>query len=184
MKTKITKDQLRKNIAQLKKEYTPLNLESKSEEVFSVFEIIGEFQSAKNIFIYHNLSDEVATVSFIEKWAAEKNFYLPVVENDKLVFRLYHSEVKYEQSKLGILEPLGDNFEDYHNVDIVIVPGVAFDRKMNRLGRGKGYYDSFLSNIKAKKIGVCFDFQLFDSIPNDLHDIKMDMIVSENELIW
>jgi 5-formyltetrahydrofolate cyclo-ligase len=64
------------------------------------------------------------------------------------------------------------------------VPGIAFDRKMNRLGRGKGYYDRFLSKISAPKIGICFDFQLLDKIPAESTDIKMDYIVSENELIW
>ena len=82
------------------------------------------------------------------------------------------------------MEPVGENFMNYNKVDLIIIPGVAFDRKKNRMGRGKGYYDRFLSKMKAPKMGICFEFQLFDDIPNDENDVKMDYIVSENELIW
>lgn len=61
---------------------------------------------------------------------------------------------------------------------------MAFDRKMNRMGRGKAYYDRFLPKVKVPKLGICFEFQLFDEIPADRNDVKMDYIVSENELIW
>ena len=69
------------------------------------------------------------------------------------------------------------------DIDIVIVPGVAFDKKYNRMGYGKGYYDRFLKDMTALKIGVCHSFQLVDEIPSEPHDIKMDMIVTERE-IW
>jgi len=156
-----------------------------SGEVFSVLEITGAFQEAKKIFIYNSLKDEVFTLSFIKRWQNEKEFYLPVVAGNDLVFRKYVDNQQYNVTDLGVHEPVGDDFSDYDKVDLIIVPGVAFDRKMNRLGRGKGFYDKFLPNLKrAKRVGVCFDFQLLNDVPADKNDIKMDMIVSENELIW
>lgn len=184
MKNKTTKDVIRQQIAALKKQYTTQELISKSEEVFSILEITGTFQEAKNIFIYNSLNDEVSTKNFIEKWKKNKNFYYPVVEGDNLVFRLCNNGEQYSVSRLGISEPEGENFTNYKKVDLIIVPGMAFDTKLNRLGRGKGYYDRFLPNLKATKIGVCFDFQLLDSVPYEDNDIKMDMLVSENDLIW
>ncbi|HQG08910.1 MAG TPA: 5-formyltetrahydrofolate cyclo-ligase, partial [Dysgonamonadaceae bacterium] len=74
-------------------------------------------------------------------------------------------------------------FVDFDSIDLIIVPGVAFDRKLNRLGRGKGYYDRLLSQLKSPKIGICFDFQLLESIPVEDWDIKMDMIVAQNEIV-
>ncbi|HBU45755.1 MAG TPA: 5-formyltetrahydrofolate cyclo-ligase, partial [Porphyromonadaceae bacterium] len=61
--------------------------------------------------------------------------------------------------------------------------GVAFDRTLNRLGRGKGFYDRLLPKIKAPKTAICFDFQVFDNIPVSQGDIKMNMIVCQNEII-
>lgn len=181
---KAEKDKVREKISLLKKEYSLDDLLNKSNEVMSVLEIVGVFQDAKHILIYNNMSDEVATLDFIKKWEGEKKFYLPVTYKDKIVFREYNSSTVLEKSKYGISEPIGDDISNYSFVDLIIVPGVAFDRKMNRMGRGKGYYDKFLPQVKAPRVGVCFDFQLLDTIPADNQDVKMDYIVSENDLIW
>lgn len=178
------KKKLRAEISQLKKKYDSKELYNRSNEVLSVLELTGVFQGAKNIFIYNSFGDEVHTLEFIRKWSSEKNFYLPVVENDDLVFKSYRATTDFKQSSFGIMEPLGENFTDYKKIDLIIIPGVAFDRSMNRLGRGKGYYDRFLPKLRAPKLGICFDFQLLDKIPAEANDIKMDYIVSENELIW
>lgn len=178
------KIKVRKEISILKKKYNSAELYNRSEEVLSVLEITGVFQEAKTTFIYNSLNDEVQTSDFIRRWSDKKDFYLPVIIGDDIVFRKYTPSTDFQKSALGVLEPVGDNFTDFNRVDLIIVPGVAFDRKMNRLGRGKGYYDRFLSKLSAPKAGICFDFQLFDNIPNEPNDIKMDYIISENELIW
>lgn len=180
----LKKNKLRTDIANLKKENTTKDLIFRSEEVLSILEITGVFQEAKTILIYNSLPDEVSTLDFIDRWSQLKDFYLPVVTDNGLVFRKHSPSASFHQSALGIYEPEGNDFIDFKKVDIVIVPGVAFDRKMNRLGRGKGYYDRFLPKISAPKIGICFDFQLLDQIPIEPTDIKMDYIISENELIW
>lgn len=182
---KIKKQKLRQEIAQQKKKYSTEDLLCMSEEVFSVLEITGQFNDASTIFIYNSMADEVSTAAFLEKWKHKKDFYLPVVSSDnRLVFRKLDSDTKFKRSPIGVEEPIGEDFTDYKKIDMIIVPGVAFDRHCNRLGRGRGYYDQFLSKIKALKVGVCFDFQLLDNIPAEENDIKMDMIVSENDLIW
>lgn len=178
------KENLRKEILSVKKKYSQEELAYRSQEVLSVLEILGVFQEAKNIFIYHNLKDEVQTIDFIHKWENEKTFYLPVIEGENMFFREYSSASQIESSQLGIKIPTGENFIAYKKVDLIIVPGIAFDRKKNRLGRGKGYYDRFLSQISVVKVGICFDFQLFDRIPAGELDIKMDYVVSENDIIW
>ena len=77
----------------------------------------------------------------------------------------------------NILEPQNEVYEgDY---DLIIVPGVAFDKDGNRIGRGKGYYDRFLSkHLDIKRIGICFDFQLIERVPTEDNDIKMHEIIS------
>ncbi|MDR1809947.1 MAG: 5-formyltetrahydrofolate cyclo-ligase [Prevotella sp.] len=179
-----TKDALRREIAALKKQYASSDLLAKSEEVFSVLEITGLFQNAQTILIYNSLNGEVSTSAFLSKWAGEKEFFLPVVSGNNLVVRKYEADSKFVASAWGIQEPVGIDIMNYDGIDLAIIPGIAFDRKLNRLGRGKGYYDRFLPALKAPKIGVCFDFQLFDAIPTAPHDVKMNLLVSENEIVW
>lgn len=178
------KNRLRKKISSIKNEYNKEELERRSQEVLDVLELTGVFQSAKTIFIYNSMEDEVKTSDFIRKWEKEKDFYTPVVKGDEIIFRQCNINTQLKESSFGIQEPIGENFSDYSKVDLIIVPGLAFDRKKNRMGRGKGYYDRFLPKLTAPKMGICFEFQLFDTIPSDKNDIKMDYIVSENEFIW
>ena len=86
------------------------------------------------------------------------------------------------QHTLGIWEPnLTETFEG--NIDLVVVPGVAFDTKKNRLGRGKGYYDRFFKKKRTIKIGVGFDFQLINSVPVNSWDKRLDMIITPSTTI-
>ena len=82
----------------------------------------------------------------------------------------------------GIIEPLGDEI-DCNIIDFIIVPGVAFDRNLNRLGRGKGYYDRLLSESNAFFAGIGYQMQVLEKIPVEDHDIKMNCIITEREIL-
>ena len=97
---------------------------------------------------------------------------------------LYAGKESLKTGVFGILEPSEDcEAVPESEIDLIIVPGVAFDRQLNRMGRGKGYYDRLLSTLQAPKIGICFDFQLQDTVPTESFDKKMDMIITEKEII-
>ena len=89
----------------------------------------------------------------------------------------------------NIIEPIGTPIPA-SEIDLIIVPGVAFDKSGNRLGRGKGFYDRLLHNLSAIKIGVGYDFQLIEKINTEPHDIAMDAIITPsnsiifNNTIW
>lgn len=90
----------------------------------------------------------------------KEKILLPVVIGNDLELRVYTSPADLAIGAYGIEEPTGALFTDYATIDLVIVPGVAFDRDGNRLGRGKGYYDRLLPRIpSAYKVGICFPFQ-------------------------
>lgn len=78
----------------------------------------------------------------------------------------------------GILEPVGELYTDYDAIDLIVVPGVAFDRHGNRLGRGRGYYDKILKETHvARKVGICFGFQFVEEVPVDELDVRMDLVI-------
>ena len=82
-------------------------------------------------------------------------------------------------SAFEIYEPVDLFTDSLNSIDFIIVPGVAFDNQKNRLGRGKAYYDKLLKNTKAFKAGVCFGFQLLDSVPVNSFDEKMDLVITD-----
>lgn len=143
------------------------------------------FQSSSCIAIYHALPGEVETADFIEKWAKKKTILLPVVEGDDLRLVQYMGKESLKEGTYGIMEPEKCISQyDLSDIDLLIIPGIAFDRQGNRLGRGKGYYDRLLATIDAPKLGICFDFQLHDTIPIEPFDKKMDCIITPDEIIF
>jgi len=159
-------------------------LHNLSERLFDRLEETDFFRKASSIAIYHALPGEVQTSGFIDKWHPYKQLLLPLVVENDLRLLPYKGKEHLQSGPYGILEPLNTDDEAHEKeIDLIIVPGIAFDRSFNRLGRGKGYYDRLLSGLTVPKIGVCFNFQLFDTIPTEPFDKKMDMIVTENEII-
>ena len=122
----------------------------------------------------------------IEK-RSKTQFLYPKVNGDELDFYKAETEsdlIKFEKSPFGVKEPTAD-FEKVgiEQVDVFLVPGVAFDKRGYRLGRGKGYYDRLLDNTKALKIGICYSWQIQDQdLEVEAHDQKMDYIVCENNI--
>lgn len=153
-----------------------------AEEVFSRLETTAAFMLADRILMYHSLPDELSTRRFLDKWHSKKRFYLPRVNGVNLDI-LPYDESRLELGAFHIEEPTGNEVVDPEDIELIVVPGVAYDRKGNRLGRGKGFYDRLLQTTKATKIGVGYEFQMFDSIPVEPHDVKMDMVITQNTTI-
>lgn len=173
---KLLRQEIRKRKAlQSNKEYF-----LSSAIIMSGIEQLTKFQNAKVVLAYWSIQGEVYTHHFIRKWSQKKRILLPSVEGDTMLIKEYKNENQLISGDLyGIPEPDGPEFTDYNLVDFVIAPGVAFDQKNNRMGRGKAYYDRFLRNLTAYKCGICFDFQLFDEIPSDENDINMDIVITD-----
>ncbi|MEA2105361.1 MAG: 5-formyltetrahydrofolate cyclo-ligase [Bacteroidota bacterium] len=174
------KKEIRKYIKQLKKEYTLEDKKAKSKIIFEQVEQWDEFQKSNTLMAYWSMDDEVYTHDFVLKWFQTKTIILPSVKGDELELRVFKGmDDMTEGAAFGIKEPKELYKKELDQIDLVIVPGVAFDKKNNRLGRGKAYYDKLLSKTSALKVGVCFDFQMLDSVPADQYDIKMDRIISD-----
>lgn len=153
-----------------------------AEEVFSQLENTPAFMMADNILIYHSLPDELQTISFLKKWRDRKHFFLPRVNGVNLEL-LPYVESELRKGAYDIEEPTGTATTDVDEIDLMIIPAVAFDRKGNRLGRGKGFYDRLLAESKATKIGVGYEFQLIDEIPAEPHDVPMNIVITQYSFI-
>lgn len=176
------KELIRERIKKKKQQLTDKEKEIEAANVFEKIEALPEFINAHNIIIYWSMPDELPTHNFIIRWSKKKTMLLPVVKGEDMLIKPFSTKEELKQGSLGIWEP--DVQKEYLNsIDLVIVPGVAFDRDKSRLGRGKGYYDRYFINKRIVKIGVCFDFQLLESIPIDSFDIKMDKVVTNSFLI-
>ncbi len=137
------------------------------------------WQAASTVLLYHPLPDEVDITPLMERGrVAGKRILLPAVVGDDLALREYEGEASLLVGAYGIKEPAGREYTDYASVALVLVPGVAFDMGGRRLGRGKGYYDRLLPRLShARRIGVCFPFQLVDDVPSEAHDQLVDAVV-------
>lgn len=172
------KKEIRKQIRELKKQYSLDEKKVKSAAIWKKIEQMDCFRKAKVVLAYWSMDDEVFTHDFICKWAEEKVILLPCVCGDELEIRYFDGRDRLCPGEgYAIPEPRGELFSDLAQIDVILIPGVAFDHTNNRLGRGKGYYDRILQQTKACKIGVCFDFQLLEHIPVEEHDVKMDLVV-------
>lgn len=172
-----TKKELRQYIRELKKKQLSDVLLQQSEALWRKVESHPLFIASQTILLYYSLPDEVFTHNFIRKWYGKKNILLPVVKDDILILKTYQGDKELKQGSFSIYEPTGDDFTHYDKIDLVLVPGMAFDKSGNRLGRGKGYYDRLLPQIKAPKVGICYDWQMVPEVPVDAFDVKMDTMI-------
>ena len=172
------KQALRKQVRLLKQTYSLAKKRELSKKICQRIEENPVFQQARTVMAYWSMDDEVFTHDFVEKWAEYKNIILPVVNADKLELKQFSGiEDMISGDRFGIPEPKGDLFTNAQEIDLIIVPGIAFDINANRMGRGKAYYDKLLRSTKAYKMGVCFSFQVFDMVPVDELDVKMDLVI-------
>lgn len=182
-KTSMDKKQLRKQIRERKKEFSLSEKIELSKPIFEKIEKEELFKKAKVVLLYYSMDDEVYTHDFVEKHYKTKTILLPCVDGDDLILRQYLGiESMKAGEQFGILEPVGKEFNDLEKIDLMIIPGVAFDEEKNRLGRGRGFYDRLLKTVNATKIGVCFDFQVVEHVPTEAFDVKMDIVVSTTNI--
>ncbi len=146
--------------------------------------------NAKNIMLYLDFNNEVKTGYLINKLLSfKKSISSPVtiINDKKLIPYEINSQDDFKIGAYGIKEPNTSYCTKVNvsDIDIVIVPAVAYDKNCYRLGYGGGYYDRFLSSLKEDTIfiGLAFDFQICDIIPKEEHDIQLDYVITESQIL-
>lgn len=195
------KQRLRSLIRDEKRRHSQQELNRWSEEIICKVEALPVFVRARTVLAYYSLPDEVETHEALERWRQVKKVLIPSVgfageerpgspkyemsarerDGDALLLHQYTGIDCLQDGAFGIKESVGTLVPsyEYDTVDLVIVPGMAFDRKGNRLGRGRGFYDRLLPLLeRAKRVGVAFPFQIVSYCPHELTDSAMDIVVS------
>lgn len=158
-------------------------------QVCSTLAMLPEVQDASRLHCYFSIGTEMPTLQFLQSivLAANKSLYVPACFNNTLSVWECPSLDSMTTDDAGIPIPAEGRSirEDAWLFDVIICPGLAFDRNGMRLGYGKGHYDQFLLRCKGAptKIGLCFDAQIAEALPYEKHDIPMDIIVSEKRTL-
>lgn len=174
MKKDAIRSQIRARKAMLDRE----ECSAAASRVFRTLRHMAAFLMADNVLLYHSLPDEISTREFLDDIPSGKRYFLPRVNGLDLEI------LPYDRSRLHlgafhIEEPEGADTVDIDQIDLIIVPAVAYDRQGNRVGRGKGYYDRLLARSRAVTVGVCYQCQLVDEIDTDDFDIPVDFVIAD-----
>ena len=183
----IKKDEIRKQILEKRSNLSLEEVDKKSELIIE--NLTPYLKNAQNIMIFTDMKNEVRITKLIELYP-EKNFFISKIVNSKnreMKINKYN-ENELVLHKFGYYESSSDDFYDEKILDIVIVPALAFDSSKNRIGFGGGYYDTFLNKVREKNkntlfIGVCYDFQMIEEVPIEGHDITLDLVINESEVL-
>ncbi len=176
---------LRSDMLALRNHMTKEDVEYKSKEIFGNIlqsKIILQFN---DIMLYYPINNEVdLRYLFLPLKELKKNIWLPVVSGKNMIFHLYENEQSLKPGAFGIPEPKSSViYKGKEESCLVFMPGLAFTESRDRLGYGGGYYDRFLANRKCYTVAVAFDTQIVKQIPNETHDKRPDMIITDKRTI-
>ncbi|MBQ0054057.1 MAG: 5-formyltetrahydrofolate cyclo-ligase [Bacteroidales bacterium] len=171
------KVELRKNIKQRLREMSPVECKSASQSIWDKLMECNSFKAAHTVLLFWSIAGEPETHEFIERISASKRIVLPVVNGNELVLKEYNPSTMVTGA-FNILEP-GPSAVTLspQEIEFAVIPGLAFDLKGRRLGRGKGFYDRLLPQLDCHKAGVCYACAIVDNVPADSWDMPVDSVI-------
>jgi len=182
---------LRKRILALRRAQSSRDIEKKSGDIRGNLSTFVPFCQAETILFYLAMKDEVQTEKMIEESLQKgKRVVAPSIDWQRK--EILPSEIKdlTKDIEIGVLkipQPKNNLYSPFSpvNIDMVIVPGVVFDRKGNRLGFGGGFYDRFLGKLsdKTELVALAFELQLVENVPSQSHDVAVDYLITERGII-
>ncbi len=178
------KNLLREKLKIIRSQVTPVMAEAASQKAWTFLCCLPEFKRAKGIGAFASTPHEINTYPLLEaSLESGKNLFLPRLSKDQSHFDFYPiSDLKnLSTGPHGIPEPTGAHPADWNELDLVLVPGLGFDLKGNRLGYGKGFYDQVLPRLKKTclTIGLAFSFQIVDQVPVTPSDFPVRSLLTE-----
>ena len=180
------KKQFRKEYSVRRNALTSYEIEYKSALIAKSLFTTPEYLSSEKIFVYMSFGSEVHTAPIIsDAFARSKRVMLPVISGQSMDFYEIFSFEHLTKNSFGIYEPKPDDLRHCESDEktLVIVPGLIFSHERHRIGYGRGYYDRYLCARKSLcNAGLSFGVQIAD-FPAEIHDIALDIVIVENEII-
>ena len=177
----MTREEIRSEVRKKRMALSAIQAVEMSLRICEKIIALPEYIRAKRVLCYMSMPDEVRTKGIL--WAIERGgreLFLPATRPDGLMDAVrVDRDTVYRPDSYGIETPVSGDILPPEELDLVLVPGIAFDRRGNRLGFGKGYFDRFLARCRCPAIGLAYEAQLVDAIEPAEHDVPMDKIVTE-----
>ena len=181
------KQEIREKLIEIRKEFSEKEVCEKSRMIIEKLKELEMYNNAEEVMFYVSLDPEVDTKEFIKSELDDgvRRVLVPFVEGIKMGVSEIKSFDDLEKGEFGVLEPVGSADREYEGkIDLILIPGVAFDNKGGRVGYGKAYYDYFLKKYdESLKIGLAFDEQIVKKVPVEDHDVKVDIIITDKRVI-
>lgn len=178
------KNQLKELVLEKRNSLPKDEILEKNEKIKDNLFGLEQYKKSKTIMFFVSFNSEVDTHDMIKEALKNKTVVVPKVIHQEIEPSVIIDFDNLMPAKFGILEPIELMKIAYKNIDLVLVPGIVFDREGHRIGYGFGYYDKFLAKVpKAVKIGLAFDFQVVDKIPKEMHDVPVDLIVTDKGVV-
>ncbi len=181
----MNKSELRNQALRTRESISPDEKGQKSIQIAQRLEKTQLFKEAERVLFYYSQRYEVQTLELMEKYLETKTLYLPKLTSSSSFIPIrFKSFEELKPGAFGIMEPDQEGGDEEMKLDLIIVPGVAFDRNGGRIGMGKGYYDRFLETKKeVSKVALAFSEQVLEEVPKEPYDENVDMIITEKEII-
>ncbi len=175
----MNKKLLRQKIREQKKQLSDDYIVKTSRRLAEMFLETRYYKDAKTVYGYLSYNQEVRTVPILEQALRDgKRVAVPKVYGDTMRFIYLDDLSAVENSSMNIPEPVADEPVAEDETALVLMPGVAFDRKGNRMGYGGGFYDKFLNNEpNHPTVALCYEFQMVEELPTDDYDIPVDCVL-------
>ncbi|MCH5212481.1 MAG: 5-formyltetrahydrofolate cyclo-ligase [Oscillospiraceae bacterium] len=183
--TDISKDEIRAAIKAKRRALSDIDIKTKSKRITDNLLSLSCFSEAVTVMTYLSAFKEPDTSEIIDYlYKSGRKIVVPISNTaDYTITPSYlPSPDNLVRGAYGISEPSECIIADINDIDIALIPGIAFDLRGMRVGFGKGYYDRFLERFEGIKIGMCYDFQMLKFVPASEHDVKMDIIITEKRI--
>lgn len=181
-----SKNKIRTKALKFRETLLPYDRVRLDTRIATNLETLEDFRNARHILFYWSVKGEPDTHAMIEKYIDEKQLYLPMTRAKSHMQAIpIHNPLRLETGFNGIPEPMDQEPSSLFDrqVELVVVPGVAFDPKGNRLGRGKGYFDRYLVSFPhTVRVALAYEGQMLDHVPKDPYDVPVDFVVTDQKI--
>jgi 5-formyltetrahydrofolate cyclo-ligase len=180
------KAELRQRMRGLRSSIPPPERELLARAVANRLFDLEDIRAARTVMVFYSFGSEIPTAGIVERLAADgKRVLLPFIDDGEMAAAEIRSGEELLATTYGPKEPSRREAVDPAEIDVVIAPGLAFDRRGNRLGYGGGHYDRYLSRVgpRTRRIGIGFHLQLVDEVPRESRDRPIDLLITDREAL-